>query len=367
MARLAVGGPRAVCAARGSRPGDVGLYAGVQPGGGGQLLGGVGPVRSAADARPGAHRRPLVLAGCCVLSSPAAPADLRVAGRRHAGVVGTGRSLVGTALAGAAAAASTVVSARSSAAVTRRSRSSGPRSRRTRSRRSIAAVHVRGSSRSTPGPRAPRCAGGPAGCRPRTPGTRPSPGEVLHAGHLDPRHVAGEPEAADAVPVGVAGEVAREAGPAGEHVDEPLGVVGVDAEVGLAAGSSDSGFQTWWWPNTSTGRSLRGGELVEPLELLGAHLPVACAAGSTVSSTARRTPGSSTSTGASVGERLAVVAVVVAAHVDAVGRRTRGRSSRGRPRTPPACPSAVRSPLTTTASGSMAAISATAPRFITSG
>ena len=33
--------------------------------------------------------------------------------------------------------------------------------------------------------------------------------EVLHARHLDPRHVAGRGEAADPVAMGVAGEVAR--------------------------------------------------------------------------------------------------------------------------------------------------------------
>src|SRR5438132_2344240 len=39
----------------------------------------------------------------------------------------------------------------------------------------------------------------------------PGAGEVLHAGHLDPRPVAGGGEAADAVAVGVAGEVAGQA------------------------------------------------------------------------------------------------------------------------------------------------------------
>ena len=58
--------------------------------------------------------------------------------------------------------------------------------------------------------------------------------------------------------------------------------------------------------------------------------------------------------------------VVVAAHV--VHAIDRGASTRRRTaRTPPRCPRFVRSPFTTTASGSSASISSIAPAFITSG
>src|SRR5205823_7298745 len=63
----------------------------------------------------------------------------------------------------------------------------------------------------------------------------PCPRKVLYTCHLDPGHVAGDTEAADAVAVGVPREIADERRPPDEHVDELFGVVGVDTEVGLEA------------------------------------------------------------------------------------------------------------------------------------
>ena len=79
--------------------------------------------------------------------------------------------------------------------------------------------------------------------------------------------------------------------------------------------------------------------------------------GPTVSSTASVTPSSSTAYGApSTRQRRVEHRVVVAAHVVHARRRAR-RTRRGTPRTPRPCRVSVRSPFTTTASGSSARIS----------
>ena len=88
---------------------------------------------------------------------------------------------------------------------------------------------------------------------------------VLDARHLDPGHVARRAEASDPVAVGVAGEVADDRGPAGDHVDQPLGVVGVDAEVALGR-SLESGSPRVVVARTRARAVGRGGQRVEPLE-----------------------------------------------------------------------------------------------------
>ena len=123
------------------------------------------------------------------------------------------------------------------------------------------------------------------------------PGEVLDAGHLDPGDVARGREAPDPVAVGVAGEVADQAGPAGHHGDQRLGVVGVDAEIGCRDGAGTTGPKAWWWPKTSTGRSARAGRARPATPAgLGAHLAAGVSPATVVSSTASVTPGRRTST-----------------------------------------------------------------------
>ena len=89
--------------------------------------------------------------------------------------------------------------------------------------------------------------------------------------------------------------------------------------------------------------------------------------GAVVSSTASVTPANSTAYGAPSTASVGIAhRVVVAAHV-VQPRAEHAVAWRGTPRTARAAPVSVRSPFTTTASGSSAAISATAPRPITSG
>ena len=64
----------------------------------------------------------------------------------------------------------------------------------------------------------------------------PGAGKVLDAGNLGVGDLPARPEASDPVAVGVAGEVPDQRATAGDHVDERLGVSGVDAEVRLRAG-----------------------------------------------------------------------------------------------------------------------------------
>src|SRR5205814_9545902 len=58
----------------------------------------------------------------------------------------------------------------------------------------------------------------------------PGAGKVLDAGNLGVGDLPARPEASDPVAVGVAGEVPDQRATAGDHVDERLGVSGVDAE-----------------------------------------------------------------------------------------------------------------------------------------
>ena len=61
----------------------------------------------------------------------------------------------------------------------------------------------------------------------------PRPREVLDAGHLHERHIPRLWKTADPVAVGVAGEVADQCRPPADDLNQPLGVVGPDAEVGV--------------------------------------------------------------------------------------------------------------------------------------
>ena len=137
-------------------------------------------------------------------------------------------------------------------------------------------------------------------------------GEVLGARHLDPRGVPGGAEP-DGPGCDGCGRRSSRRGCGGGRTRRRAARsrrAGCRSTSRLAGRLS--GFHTWWCPNTSTGRSARA-QLVEPLELVLRDLARGLA-GMTVSSTARVTPGSSTRR-ARPGERLAVVAVVVAAHV----------------------------------------------------
>ena len=177
----------------------------------------------------------------------------------------------------------------------RESRSSGRRGRRTRSRSRCRRTCARVFSVHDERRRATRCGG--AICRMPPSWTRYSAhdaGEVLDARHLDPRDVAGGGEAADPVAVGVAGEVAARSRVGGRRRStSALGVVGVDAEVALGSLRATRGSSTWWWPNTRTGRSASAGRASSSHSSCSAVTwPCVVRRRSTCRCTASATPGS---------------------------------------------------------------------------
>ena len=172
------------------------------------------------------------------------------------------------------------------------------------------------------------------------------PGKVLHARHLDPRHVARHAEATDAIAMRVAGEVPDDARPCSDKLDQPFGVVGADAEVVSR-------------PIAATPDSTRGGGRTPgSTGLLSDARSSSQANVSVVDLTGRggrdrrvddrqRHARQLDRTRCIVGERVAVVRVVVAADVDRADRRTRPRSTSRKSLYSSNVPFEVRSPFTT--------------------
>ena len=187
---------------------------------------------------------------------------------------------------------------------------------------------------------------------------------VLHAGDLDPGPVASGGDASHPVAVRVAGEVADDPRMAGDDRDEPLGVVGVDPEV-VVGPRARVGVPHVVVPEREHRPVGLGGEVFEPLELLSRHLPRGVAGDRGVEQRqrdARRHRCAAVPRGhrSGSGRRRGCRAR------GGVGRRRPGRRRRGTRRTPRRAV-AGEVALHEHASGSSAAISSIAPRFMTSG
>ncbi len=189
----------------------------------------------------------------------------------------------------------------------------------------------------------------------------PGPGEVLDAGDLGPGHPPGRREAPDPVAVGVAGEVADQAGATGHHVDEGRRVGRVDPEIGqgLLSGRRVEGVVV---PEDQHRPVGPGPELVEPIQLIGADLTRGRTQHRGVEQRQRH-PGKGDFDSA---PWLRATCRGCRAS-SAAGRRRRPGSSRRNASYSRWVPPEVRSPLATTAAGPSAEISSTAARFITSG